>query len=95
MPDARLLRLVDLMHIPPETAVFIETKQTLRPAFFNGVIDRARHDMTVSDESRYAVDMMTAAKIAKHWEWRLNNRTWRVWSAKPTREQRTEVSWDA
>jgi hypothetical protein len=45
-------------------------------------------------ESRYAVDMMTAAKLAKHWEWRLNNRTWRVWSAKPTREQRTAVRWD-
>jgi len=90
MSDARLLRLVDLMHIPPETAVFIETKQTLRPAFFHGVIDRGMP----MKESRYAVDMMTAAKLAKHWEWRLNNRTWRVWSAKPTREQRTAVRWD-
>ena len=84
MPDARLLRLYDLMNTPPETPMFIETKTTLRPAFFMGV-----------DNADNAVSLITPAKIAKHWQWRLNNRTWRVWSARPTREQRTEEKWDA
>ena len=80
---AKLMGLIDLLNTPPETAVFIETKMTLRPAFFMGV-----------DNADNAVSLITPAKIAKHWEWRLNNRTWRVWSAKPTREQRMEVKWD-
>lgn len=92
MSDARLLRLVDLMNTCPETAVFLETKTTLRPAFFMGVIDRVLY--LGSHEYRYAIHLITPAKIAKHWEWRLNNRTWRVWSAKPTREQRMEEKWD-
>ena len=94
MPEARLLRLTDLMNIQPETTVFIETKQTLRPAFFMGVLDRFR-DFGITGDSRYAIHLLTAAKIAKYWEWRLNNKTWRVWSAKPTREQRLEARWDA
>ena len=93
MPNAKLLHLVDLLNTPPQTAVFIETKQTLRPAFFMGVIDRAAFG--IDDPFRYAINLITPAKIAKHWEWRLNNKTWRVWSAKPTREQRMEVKWDA
>ena len=90
--EAKLMRLVDLLNTPPETAMFIETKQTLRPAFFMGVIDRA----ALGDDSdfRYAINLITPAKIAKHWEWRLNNKTWRVWLGQPTREQRMEVRWD-
>lgn len=93
MPDAKLLHLVDLLNTPPETSVFIETKQTLRPAFFMGMLDR----VALGEDSpfRYAVNLITPAKIAKHWEWRLNNKTWRVWSAKPTREQRMEEKWNA
>ena len=93
MESAKILRLVDLMNTPPETSVFIETKQTLRPAFFMGIIDRAAFG--IDDPFRYAAHLITPAKIAKHWEWRLNNKTWRVWSARPTREQRMEVKWDA
>ena len=93
MPDAKLLHLVDLLNTPPETTLFLETKQTLRPAFLMGVIDRERYG--IDDEYRYAIHLITSAKIAKHWEWRLNNKTWRVWSAKPTREQRMEEKWNA
>ena len=89
---AKLLRLVDLLNTPPQTAVFIETKQTLRPAFFMGMLDRVA--LGEDCEFRYAAKLITPAKIAKHWEWRLNNKTWRVWSAKPTREQRMEEKWD-
>ena len=91
--EAKLLKLIDLFNTPPETTLFLETKQTLRPAFFLGVIDRERYG--IENEYRYAVHMMTASKLAKHWEWRLNNKTWRVWSARPSREQRTEEKWDA
>ena len=92
MPDAKLLHLVDLLNTPPQTAVFIETKQTLRPAFFMGMLDRVA--LGEDNCCRYAAKLITPAKIAKHWEWRLNNKTWRVWSAKPTREQRMEEKWD-
>ena len=96
MEKARILRLVDLLNTPPETQVFTETKQTLRPAFFMGMIDRnALYGFNYNGPERYAAHLITPAKIAKHWEWRLNNKTWRVWSAKPTREQRMEVGWDA
>ena len=84
MPDARLLYLTDLLNTPPETAMFIETKTTLRPAFFMGI-----------DNADCSISLITPAKIAKHWQWRLNNRTWRVWSARPTREQRMGEKWDA
>ena len=84
--------MVDLLNTRPETTVFIETKQTLRPAFFMGMLDRVA--LGEDSPQRYAAHMITAAKIAKHWEWRLNNKTWRVWSAKPTREQRAGEMWD-
>ena len=90
MGYARLIQLEELMNTLPETTLFIETKQTLRPAFFMGVIDR----ICLSGD-RYSVRLITPAKIAKEWKWRLNNKTWRVWSAKPTREQRMEEKWDA
>lgn len=88
MSEARLLRLVDLLNIQPETTLFIETKQTLRPAFFMGIIDRV-----CLPDDRYSIRLITPAKIAKEWKWRLNNITWRVWTAKPTREQRMEEKW--
>ena len=94
MPDARLLHLTDLMNTPTQTAVYIETKQTLRPAFCMGVIDREAIGMDHGEAERYAIHLITPAKIAKHWEWRLNNKTWRVWTAKPTREQMMEEKWD-
>ena len=94
MPDARLIRLVDLMNIPPETSLFIETKQTLRPAFFMGLVRREDWCTAKDESNRYAINLITPAKIAKYWEWRLNNKTWRVWSAKPTREQMQEEKWD-
>ena len=80
---AKLMGWADLLNTPTETPMFIETKTTLRPAFFMGI-----------DNADCAVSLITPAKIAKRWQWRLYNRTWRVWSAKPTREQRMEEKWD-
>lgn len=91
MTEARLLSLRDLMKMQTETTVFIETKQTLRPAFFMGMIDRGSYG--IFDNYRYAVNLITPAKIVKHWEWRNNNKTWRVWSAKPTRDQMADERW--
>ena len=81
----------DIQNCPPETTVYIETKQTLRPAFFLGVIDREKYG--IENEYRYAVHMMTAAKLAKHWEMRLYNKTWRLWRERPTRDQRADERW--
>ena len=86
----KVLTLDDLKLIRPESTLFLETKQTLRPAFFMGVIDRSEH----CKESRFAIHLMTASKIAKYWEWRLYNKTWRLWIGKPTRHEQLEVKWD-
>ena len=88
-----ILSFREIMNCRPETTLYLETKQTLRPAFFIGVIDRERYG--IDTEHRYAVHMMTAAKLAKHWEMRLYNKTWRLWAERPTREERTGAKWDA
>ena len=90
--EARILNLIDLFNTPPEATLFLETKQTLRPAFFMGVIDRERYG--IKNEYRYAVHMMTASKLVKYWEMRLYNKTWRLWRERPSREQRVEVKWE-
>lgn len=86
-----IMTFQQIQNCPPETTLFLETKQTIRPAFFFGVIDRAALG---NAEDRYAVHMMTAAKLAKRWEMRLYNRTWRLWRVKPTREERLGVKWE-
>ena len=90
--DVRILTLDDLKKMETETPVYIETKQSVRPAFFIGLIDRALY---VGDsEFRYAVHLMTMQKLTKRWQFRLYNKTWRLWSGKPTREQIVEVKWE-
>ena len=92
MQEAILLKPEQLHKCKPETTLFLETKQSLRPAFFFGIIDRKQY--LITDENRYAVNLMTPAKIAKHWEMRLYNKTWRLWYGQPSRDQRAEAVWD-
>ena len=87
-----IMTFQQIQNCPPETTLFLETKQTLRPAFFFGVIDREMYG--IENEYRFAVHMMTSAKLAKHWEMRLYNRTWRLWMVKPTREERLAAKWE-
>ena len=87
-----IMSFEDIKSCPPESTVYVETKQTLRPAFFHGLITRP--DWCCKPESKYAVHMMTAAKLAKFWEMRLYNKTWRLWKDRPTREERLEVKWE-
>ena len=87
-----IMSFEDIKRCPPESTVWVETKQTLRPAFFHGLIDRGR---CFDSDRRYAVHMMTAAKLAKFWEMRLYNRTWRLWRVRPTRDERLEAKWMA
>lgn len=90
MPEARLLTFSDLKKYEKESTLFLETKQTLRPAFFYGIIENT---LGKGDE-RYAAHLLTPAKIVKYWQMRLYNKTWRLWDSKPTREQRMEEKWD-
>lgn len=87
--SARILTLDDLKHMEMETPVYIETKQSIRPAFFIGLIDRCLY--MGNGDYRYAVHLMTMQKLTKRWQYRLYNKTWRLWSEKPTREQMLEV----
>ena len=93
MPDARLMTFSDLRKCERESTLYLETKQTLRPAFFYGIIDRIR--LGIDGDGRYAAHLLTPAKIVKHWEMRLYNKTWRLWDTKPTRAQRMDEKWDA
>lgn len=90
---ANLLTFGELNQMEPESTVYLETKQTLRPAIFFDVIDRL--PWLIDGEHRFAIHLMTPAKLTKHWEWRLYNKTWRLWDLMPSRAERTEVRWDA
>ena len=86
---ARMLNLDDIRKMEMETPLYLETKHGVRPAFFIGLIDRALY--LGYGEYRYEIQLMTMQKLTKRWKYRLYNKTWRLWSGKPTREQQLEV----
>lgn len=89
---ANVLTIDDIKAMETETPVFIETKQMIRPAFFIGLIDRVLY--LGDSEFRYAVHLMTPAKLTKSWQYRLYNKTWRLWNTKPSREEQVTVRWE-
>lgn len=89
--EARLLTFEELRRIKGESILFLETKQTLRPAYYYGIIENT----WAKGDERYAVHLLTPSKMVKHWQMRLYNITWRLWDSRPTREQRMEERWDA
>ena len=91
MVIAKILNLEDIQKMKMNTPVFIETKHGVRPAFFLGLIDLCLY--VGETEYRYMVRLMTPNKLTKDWKYRLYNKTWRLWSWEPTREQML-TRWD-
>lgn len=90
---AKVISIDELRKYVFETPIYIETKQSLRPAFFMRFV-RKPDFLCKNEKERWMVNLMTPQKLTKNWECRLYNKTWRVWTSKPTREQQVEVMWE-
>ena len=91
---ANVLSFRDLQLIRKESPVYLETKQTLRPAIYMGIEERPVPCRMKDGSDRFTIHLITPAKFAKNWEWRLYNKTWRLWNGKPERYEQRVVRWD-
>ena len=91
--NARLMTVDELFSLEKESIVYLETRKNLRPAFtlilqdYTSWIDRKPVKM-------HEYILMTPVGVYKRWRFELYNRTWRLWTDKPTDEQRKVAAWD-
>ena len=87
-----LIDLDWLYEYPEGQMVWLETRKTLRPAY---TIHHTEFPAWVckNEIDRHEYILMTQGNLSKPWRFNLYNKTWRLWTQKPTEEQRKNAEW--
>ena len=89
----KIVPLNDLYSLPENDLYYLETRKTLRQAF------TLKHYIYPkwccrNEIDRHKLELMTTANLSRRWEFALYGKTWRLWTGKPSEEQREEAKWN-
>ena len=75
---------------------YIETRKSIKPCF---LVHHLQYPAWCCKPGTPGINLhkmgiMDTSSLKRFWEFRLYNKTWRIWTAKPTEEQRKAVPWE-
>ena len=75
---------------------YIETRKSIRPCFLVHHLQYPAwcYKPGTPGVNLHKMGIMDTSSLKRFWEFRLYNKTWRIWTAKPTEEQRKAVPWE-
>ena len=75
---------------------YIETRKSIRPCFLVHHLQYPAwcYKSGTPEVYLHKMGIMDTSSLKRFWEFRLYNKTWRIWTARPTDEQRKAVPWE-
>ena len=75
---------------------YIETRKSIRPCFLVHHLQYSAwcYKPGTPGVNLHKMGIMDTSSLKRFWEFRLYNKTWRIWTARPTEEQRKAVPWE-
>lgn len=75
---------------------YIETRKSIRPCFLVHHLQYSSwcYKPGTPGVNLHKMGIMDTSSLKRFWEFRLYNKTWRIWTARPTDEQRKAVPWE-